>query len=58
VLSPQDAAHDAKVRIFAVDPNVGTAYVLATPAGKARSRRPVMPGLDPGIHAFLSRAKT
>jgi trans-2,3-dihydro-3-hydroxyanthranilate isomerase len=46
VLPPQDAAHDAEVRIFTVNseipfaghPNVGTAFVLAAPAGEAPSR--------------------
>ncbi|MBR0695158.1 PhzF family phenazine biosynthesis protein [Bradyrhizobium lablabi] len=46
VLPPQDAANDAKVRIFTVrseipfagHPNVGTAFVLATQAAKAPAR--------------------
>jgi trans-2,3-dihydro-3-hydroxyanthranilate isomerase len=46
VLPPQDAAHDAQVRIFTVNreipfaghPNVGTAFVLATQASKPPAR--------------------
>jgi trans-2,3-dihydro-3-hydroxyanthranilate isomerase len=46
VLPPRDAAHDAEVRIFTVNseipfaghPNVGTAYVLATPAKSPPAR--------------------
>jgi trans-2,3-dihydro-3-hydroxyanthranilate isomerase len=46
VPSPQDAAHDAQVRIFTVrseipfagHPNVGTAFVLATQAAKSPAR--------------------
>jgi trans-2,3-dihydro-3-hydroxyanthranilate isomerase len=46
VLPPQDAAHDAQVRIFTVrseipfagHPNVGTAFVLATRAAKPPAR--------------------
>jgi trans-2,3-dihydro-3-hydroxyanthranilate isomerase len=46
VLPPQDAAHDAQVRIFTVrseipfagHPNVGTAFVLAAQAGKPPTR--------------------
>jgi trans-2,3-dihydro-3-hydroxyanthranilate isomerase len=46
VLPPQDAAHDAQVRIFTVrseipfagHPNVGTAFVLATQASKPPAR--------------------
>src|SRR6266700_1778072 len=45
VLPPRDAAHDAEVRIFTVNseipfaghPNVGTAFVLASRAGKAKA---------------------
>ena len=46
VLPPQDAGHDAQVRIFTVrseipfagHPNVGTAFVLATQASKPSAR--------------------
>ena len=46
VLPPQDAAHDAQVRIFTVNreipfaghPNVGTAFVLAAQAAKTPAR--------------------
>src|SRR3954452_9342790 len=46
VLPPQDAAHDAQVRIFTVNreipfaghPNVGTAFVLATRAATPPAR--------------------
>ncbi len=45
VLPPRDAAHDAEVRIFTVNseipfaghPNVGTAFVLASRAGKTKA---------------------
>jgi trans-2,3-dihydro-3-hydroxyanthranilate isomerase len=46
VLPPRDSAHDGQVRIFTVyaelpfagHPNVGTAFVLATQAGKPSAR--------------------
>src|SRR6202011_1698610 len=46
VLPPQDAAHDARVRIFTVrseipfagHPNIGTAFVLAAQASKPSAR--------------------
>src|SRR6185312_11035681 len=46
VLPPKDPAHDAQVRIFTVNreipfaghPNVGTAFVLASQAGKPPAR--------------------